>query len=172
MNHFKHDGKDYPNSNEEMEQISHFLIDESFADNHLPFREFLNCTELDFSIQSLDIVDQYLNVVRHNSESIDPSLFQWVCLRCGAYAGEVLRKNSDNSWQWVRNEVGIMIDPAIANFGKSIGYFCFLYNTDIRGFAFPVGKVEKYLQNGSEDSLSHFVKGIISIIKMKKASSQ
>lgn len=52
-------------------------------------REHLNPSLLDFSLESLHHIDEYLEVV-HKSAPIDDSDLMRVALRCGAYIGDAI----------------------------------------------------------------------------------
>ena len=83
--------------------IAQFLIDDTGSDLPTPFKEFLNPTKLDYSLESLKHVDSYLDQVRKKKRKLNDDQVTKVILRCGAYCGEVIRKNSkkDFYYSWI-----------------------------------------------------------------------
>ncbi len=74
----------------------------------------LNRKRLDFSVDSLHVVDDYLLVLheRHDQGKLDAKGDQLAVLRGGAYLGEVIRRNSDEQWHWVDYDEYMPSHPA------------------------------------------------------------
>jgi hypothetical protein len=81
-------------------------------------------------------------------------------LRAGAYVGEVIRRSSSTSapWHWLDYQQAAALRPTVASLGMSIGTAAVLF--DGQRFIFPLAKVNKYLENGSEDSV-HFYAQVV-----------
>lgn len=122
--------------------------------------EHLNVVRLDYSIDSLAEVNRYLDLVRldQNIESV----WNQVVLRCGAYVGEVIRKNSTNrEWHWLDYQNALKADrKSLEDFGYSIATAAVLYIAPA-SFCFPLAKVEKYLMNGPEDDVRFFAEAAV-----------
>jgi hypothetical protein len=133
-----------------------------FADSEKPTfgRELLDPSRLDFSIDSLKHVDEYLESIRA-AKGIDAN-WNTVVLRAGAYVGEVIRRNSAHTqWRWLDYDTARSLNPkSFDELGKNIGTAAVLYNGS--GFTFPLGKVAKRLKNGSEDSVFLYAEVILS----------
>ena len=129
-----------------------------------PGSEFLDASQLNFSVESLATVDKHLEVMRKKMRKknlADQSLIKFV-LRCGAYVGEVIRRNiKGKEYHWLDYEDAAKLDKSIAGYGKSLGTVGILWDGKT-GFTFPLNKVIKFFQNGSEDSVRAFAKVIIS----------
>ena len=54
----------------------------------------------------------------------------------------------------------VRVDPRLASLGKNLGTVAVLWDGKA-GFCFPLAKVGKFLQNGSEDSVSFFAQVIV-----------
>ena len=137
-------------------------LSQMFYEDSATFRrEHLDRRKLDFSLASLKHVNEYLEAVR-GAKDVEKTWNRTV-LRAGAYVGEVIRKNDVKvKWQWLDYEGAKMINPrAFESFGKSIATAAVLYDGK-DGFAFPLAKVEKYLNNGAEDDVYFFAEAIIS----------
>ena len=116
--------------------------------------DFLKNKELDFSYDSLKIVDQYLLEVRKTElDKLSNEQFTRIVVRAGAYVGETIRRNDKSKqWNWVDFENAQKINSKFFNDSeKSLSYAAVL--TDGQQFTFPLNKVIKFLNNGEEDSL-------------------
>jgi len=84
-------------------------------------------------------------------------------LRAGAYVGEVIRRNDKKTkWQWIDLETAKSLNPEFfRSMPKVIASAAILYNGK-SGFVFPLAKVEKYLENGSEDSVTSLAQVMLS----------
>jgi len=128
-----------------------------FEDNGFVGHRYLDRQRLDFSLESLDHVNKYLERMRATPDART----QWnrLILRTGAYVGEVIRKNDKRiSWRWLDYSGA----KSVETFGKSIGTAAVL-NDGKDGFVFPLAKVEKYLENGSEDNVHAFARVILTL---------
>jgi hypothetical protein len=121
--------------------------------------EFIDPRKLDFSVDSLKHVDEYLEAVR-SAKGIDSNLTV-VVLRAGAYVGEVIRRNSPKKkWTWLDFETAESVNPKLFDqLGKTLGTAAVLY--DGTEFLFPLGKVGKRIANGSEDSVFFYAKVVL-----------
>lgn len=125
-------------------------------------RAWLDHKRLDFSVESLKYVNQYLDHVRTTPELEQAQLYFITVLRAGAYTGEVIRKQDQTKkWVWLDFEAAKKVDPKFfSQYEKGeVGLMAVLY--DGEGFAFPIAKVQKYIQNGEEDDLSFFAQVIM-----------
>lgn len=145
----------YEDLTETIAAIGQFLIDDTDSDVPTPFKESLDSSKLDYSLESLRRVDSYLDKVRENREELSDEQFTKVILRCGAYCGEVIRKNSTKDFYWINYDTAIVADPRVKDFEKSAYTFYVLFS-EPQSFSFPLAKVGKYLDNGPEDSLYFF----------------
>jgi hypothetical protein len=92
-----------------------------------PCGEHLDAARLDFTVDSLAVVDAHLESVRARGLE----------------------------GQAVDYDEAVRLDPRLAALGKSPGTVAVLWDGK-DGFCFPLGKVGKYLQNGAEDSVKLF----------------
>lgn len=116
--------------------------------------DFLKNRKLDFSYNSLKIVDQYLIEIRKiGLDKLSNEEFTRIVVRTGAYVGKTIRKNDKSEqWNWVDFENTQKISPEFfKDSEKSLAYAAVL--TDGQQFTFPLNKVIKFLNNGEEDSL-------------------
>ena len=134
-----------------------------FEDDDTFGREHLDRRRLDFSVESLKHVNDYLEAIRKDKDVETQGVTRAkVVLRAGAYVGEVIRKNDKKvQWRWVDYDGARQVEPKFENFGKTIATAAVLYDGN-KGFVFPLAKVEKYLNNGAEDDVYFFAKVMMS----------
>jgi hypothetical protein len=119
-----------------------------------PGSELLDASRLDFTVESLELVDQHLETMRQRKLN-DQEMMCFV-LRCGAYVGEVIRRNAKGKqWHWLDYKGAAKLSEEIAAFEEDLGIVAILWDSD-GGFCFPLEKVLKYWENGSEDSVKFF----------------
>ena len=116
-----------------------------------PGVELLDTLRLDFTVESLRHVDDYLEAIAARARTDRET--QVIVLRCGAYVGEAIRRNSARSpiYHWLDYDEAIRLDNRVGSFGgKSLALMAVLWSGT--GFTFPLNKVGKFLENGREDS--------------------
>jgi hypothetical protein len=138
-----------------------FASPEVVADDPTPGTELLDPSRLDFTIESLGFVDDYLEQMRARGLDQDRDDYYKLVLRCGAYVGEVIRRNAKSkTYHWLDYKGGLLINKSIADFGESLGSAAILWDS-ATGLTFPLGKIQKFLDNGREDSVQFFAQAIL-----------
>jgi hypothetical protein len=125
-----------------------------------PGSESLNVARCNFSLESLRVIDAHLEGMRGRRLQ-SPELMKLV-LRCGAYVGEVVRRHASTAkpWHWITYEEAVRLDPRLASLGQTLGTAAVVWDGE-SGFCFPLARVGKYLEHGSEDSVHVFAQGIL-----------
>ena len=149
------DGQCYP--------ISTLLLDTQLRSEGMssdtPLKEYLQDEKLDYSLKSLAIIDAYLDFVRKKKKTLNDKDLSSIILRCGAYTGEVIKKNSKTKFTWMFYEDLVGKNKTLKDFGKSIlTHYILTYNNG--GMIFPMAKVEKYIAFGKQESL-HFYAHVV-----------
>jgi hypothetical protein len=138
-----------------------FALPEAVADDPTPGTELLDPSRLDFTVESLGFVDDYLDQMRKRNLEEGGDAYYKLVLRCGAYVGEVIRRNATGkTYHWLDYKGGLQISKRIADFGESLGSAAILWDS-ATGLTFPLGKVQKFLDNGREDSVQFFAQAIL-----------
>jgi hypothetical protein len=125
---------------------------------HLPARASRR-EKTGFSLESLKHVDAYLEVLHGKPPQGEDEIVR-VVLRCGAYVGEVIRKNSPDKMHWVAFKEAARYSAFAKGLGHSAGTAGILWR-DPENMCFPLAKVCKFLENGSEDSVYSFARVIL-----------
>jgi hypothetical protein len=144
--------KKLPTVDVELYELSKLL----FLDNETPVPnvDFFNSFDADYSLDSLKYIEDYLNSLRDSKEL--EGNYNLIVLRVGAYLGEVIRNNSNKDYHWYDFETGTKLQPIISDYGKSIATSAVLHSSKSGDTTFPINKVCKYIENGSDDSLVFF----------------
>lgn len=149
------------NLNSEMEGLSEMFFDN--PDSPTYKIEFLDKSKLDFSVESLDHVNAFLDSIHQKLKDVPDNKMNTLVLRTGAYLGEVIRKNSNHKKiQWISFEKASSLNSNIQDMGESIGPIGILQEENTLNFFFPLGKVLKYLHFGASEDLKEFAENTIS----------
>ena len=95
--------------------------------------ELLQADQFDYTVQSLGAMDQFLEKIR--TQMPDGQELAKFVLRCGAYVGEVIRRNAKKEWHWLDFDQAVLVSKQIKSFGRNLGCACVLWDTK-SGFVF------------------------------------
>jgi hypothetical protein len=138
-----------------------FASPELIADDPTPGSELLDPARLDFSLESLAFVDDYLEQMRNRKVDEEGDDYAKLVLRCGAYVGEVILRNAQGTtFHWLDYKGAVKVNKSIADFGESLGSAAALWDSE-EGLWFPLSKVQKFLDNGREDSVQFFAEVVM-----------
>lgn len=118
------------------------------------FVERLKRNELDYALQSLNAVDDYLAILHAERQGAFLQGWSKTILWAGAYLGEVIRRNASREYNWTD------FDEFTTEFPQSaqlLGSDRQLANTALLtfgngGFTLPINKVLKFIDLGREES--------------------
>lgn len=129
----------------------------------------LNVVALDYSVDSLRHVDGYLELLRQ--APLPPDQVLRVIIRCGAYAGEVIRRASPpSSCKWIPYEEAARLDPKFGKRPLGPENFAVLYHAN-GTVAWPFGKVWKRIGLGAQESVQAFAELVILLQNLPKDQS-
>jgi len=129
----------------------------------------LNTAALDYSVGSLRHLDGYLELLRQAPLPHDQILR--VITRCGAYAGEVIRRACPpSSCNWISYENAARLDARVGKRPPGPENFALLSFAN-GAIAWPFGKVLKRLSLGEAESVQAFAELMILIHNLPKDQS-
>lgn len=140
-------------NNEANQDLSVMLFDA--PDDPIRDHGFFSDKSMDFTIESLEILDDYLESLR--SDLPENEELVKITLRAGSYIGEVVRKHSSIKYNWLEFKEAEKLSPQINSLGFGLGTAAILW-AEPDNFVFPLAKVLKRLENGPEDSVHFFAK--------------
>jgi hypothetical protein len=121
-------------------------------------KELIDPSILDYSLGSLAHLENFLDLVRNDKLSDEQTAV--LVLRCGAYLGEVVRRQSQREFHWLRFDEAAKLSPQVNALGLSLGTSAVLFHLPDE-FTFPLSKVGKYIQNGEGESIRMFAAVLI-----------
>jgi hypothetical protein len=108
------------------------------GEGEIVYPQLLDRSQLDYSLPSLKVVDEYLTYLHENRpEQMDREWLKAV-LWGGAYVGEVIREYPDTT--------------RLLGEEKQLG-FCAHLTPGAGGFTLPVNKMLRFIHDGPEDSV-------------------
>jgi hypothetical protein len=128
------------------------------GDGDIVHPERLNRDQLDYSLASLQLVDEYLDHLHANHpEQLGPAWINAV-LWGGAYVSEVIRRNAPSQYDWVDYDDFVREHPHIARlFGEQKQLAnCAVLTPGSSTCTLPVNKVLRYIHDGAEHSVHYY----------------
>lgn len=125
--------------------------------NPICFSEKLSRDQLDLSLASLKLVDAYLLYVHQHQHELNDDEWASTVLYGGAYVGEVMRSATDDAFQWIDYDDYIVTNPDLQKLIPERNVeLCAALVTGEGGLCFPLQKIAKHIENGTEDSVVYF----------------
>jgi hypothetical protein len=146
-----------------VENIEPFFLEfaEAFRGNvpgngDIAFPDHLARDALDYSLDSLRVVDDYLTHLHDRNDELTELESNNTILWGGAYVGEVIRRNGSRPWGWIdyddymphRTKLKALIPE------RNICTCAFLASGPAR-MTMPLNKIARFIHDGSENSV-HF----------------
>ncbi len=148
-------------SNEPLEQLAELLVQDQIVCEMYLYKE-LDSKSLNYSVESLHIVDTYLSAV-HKIPPEEDDLVR-VILRVGAYVGEVIRRNASIDLNWLDFDEATQVSSLVSQLGKQASTLAVLW-AEPNSITFPLGKVQKFIEAGAEEGTHFFAKTILDKFK-------
>jgi hypothetical protein len=133
------------------------LIGEGTVEGGLPFPKWLKQRALDYSLDSLHVLDRYLDHLHANAEKIEDQQYTNVVLAAGCYVGEVMRRLTGDKYEWVNYEDYFPHHPELGDVPEGPGTGAVLVSPDGQSMRMPLNKIARYLEEGPENSTHFFV---------------
>jgi hypothetical protein len=126
--------------------------------NEIAFPEQLRREGLDYSFNSLALVDQYLTYVHEHAAEMDDEQWKPTVMRAGAYVGEVLRRASGYAWSWIDYEDYMPLHPDLQEMiPERTAATCAFVHNEKGSMRMPLAKVARYIDEGPENNVQYFV---------------
>jgi hypothetical protein len=142
---------------EQMQEVADFFTGRIKGEHEILCPEALNRKALEFSLESLRVVDSWLE--RLYQEGADPGSQEAAesIVWSGAYVGEVIRRNATRRYRWMRYQEYMASQPEGPR--KMIPYTFgtqFILTADGSGMTLPINKVCRWLAEGPENNLQYY----------------
>lgn len=152
------------NMDDFFQQYAEGFIGNMDGEGDIAYRNELNKQALDYSLNSLNEVNRYLQFLHHKKFNDANPEYQYVVVWCGAYIGEVIRKNAARRFHWVLYEDYMKNkDPNMRTLiPYTLGTHAFLVTAEGSYTTMPINKVARYLEEGEENNVHFYAAGDIS----------
>jgi hypothetical protein len=149
---------------ETFSQFAEAFLGKMIGQGDIPLRKKLNSSVLDYSPNSLNEVDHYLSLLYRNGVDTSSIEYQNVVVWCGAYIGEVIRRNAFVQYHWVHYEDHMKKkDPSLKNLiPYTLGTHALLVEIDNGYLTMPINKVARFLDEGEANNIHFYAAGDIS----------
>jgi hypothetical protein len=137
-----------------------FIGKATFAEGGIALVQHLPQARLDFSVESLHFLDEYLPHVAENLKVIDQQSITNTILGAGCYVGETIRRNSTIKFRWENYHDYFSTRPQLAAiFIEEIGTAAVLAAPD--QMTAPISKVVRFLYEGPENNIHFYATGYL-----------
>jgi hypothetical protein len=139
-------------------QFSEAFLGHMSGEGDIPYRNKIDTRILDYSPESLKEVDRYLKFLYQNSLEFSNVEYQNLIVWCGAYIGEVIRRNAIVEYHWIdyeehmknkdlntRNMIPLMLTT-----------HAFLVAIDSNYITMPMNKVARWLDEGESNNVHYY----------------
>jgi hypothetical protein len=138
---------------------SAFLGESSFEEGKVVFQASIPVAQKNYSIASLRYLDQYLDLLRSRKAELVGQNYTNTVLAAGCYLGEVIRRNTERSYQWLNYDDYFPKHPKIAALvSKGLGSAAVLADEGGR-MTMPLNKIIRYLEEGPENNTLFYAEG-------------
>ncbi len=142
---------------EMFDQFSQAFLGEMEGEGDVPYRDKINTISLNYSLDSLKEVDNYLKILHRQSEGISDTEYQNLIVWCGAYIGEVIRRNAAIEYHWIHYDdyMKNKSDSLRNTIPLSLTTHAFLLAIEFNYVTMPMNKVARWLDEGEANNV-HF----------------
>jgi len=131
-----------------------FVAGLPFEEGGIAFSDYIERPRMDYSIDSLLRLDQYLQLLHTRRREIEWQDQTNTVLAAGCYLGEVIRRNSELTFRWVNYYDHFPKYPQMmAVFPEGLGTCAVLVAEG--HVTMPINKIGRFIEEGPENS-THF----------------
>jgi len=158
---------------EMFDQFAEAFLGKMKGEGDIPLRDKLNTRSLDYSSRSLHEVNKYLKRIYRTNIDISSIEYQNVVVWCGAYIGEVIRRNATMEFHWIHYEDHMKDkDQNLKNLiPYTLGTHALLVSTNTGFVTMPIKKVAMFLEEGEANNVHFYASTDISRKKTPANSS-
>ena len=141
------------------EEFSEVFIGNISADDDIPHSAFLQRDKLDYTLESLKFIDEWLDVLYRNESELDDREWHLAVLRGGSYIGQVIRRNSPLKYGWVDYDDYVPSRPDLQKMiPERSTNTCALLVNERGSMTLPLNKVARFISEGPENNVAFYAK--------------
>ncbi len=130
----------------------------------IPLADKLDATKLDYSIESLKAIDEYLQPLYESSNSFDQNQVTNLIVWGGCYVGESIKRQSAKNFKWVNyhdymaqsEQARKLEESGILSYGP--GTSIILVSSD-SAMTLPLNKIARFIYEGPENNIHFYATG-------------
>jgi hypothetical protein len=136
-----------------------YFIKTAKGNESIAFRDKLDSKKLDYSFESLKVIDAYLEYLYKNRSKIGEHEEINTIVWGGCYIGEVIKRNSEKVFHWENYNTYIERNPKLKEI-ISYGPGTMVFLVDDRGaMTMPLNKVGRFIYEGPENNIHFYASG-------------
>ena len=134
---------------------SAFLRESEFEAGGLAYPARIDVAGLDYSLESLHLLDRYLEVVRNGRANLPQQTYTNTVLAAGCYLGETIRKNAPRTYTWRKYADYFPSYPKLMELvPEGLGSSAVLV-AENGAMTMPLNKIIRFIEEGPENN-THF----------------
>lgn len=143
--------------NEIFNQFARAFVGTITSDREIALPHLLPREVLDGTLQSLLLVDEYLNHIHRQRATISMQEWDTTVLWGGAYVGEVVRHTREGEFEWIDYDEYMPRHPNLIPLipERTVATCAFLLGPD-GSMSMPLNKVARFIEEGPENSVHFF----------------
>jgi hypothetical protein len=127
-----------------------------YLERELPSRDVLASDQLDYSMKSLELVDDWLARLHPRRWALSLEDYWCVSFGAGAYMGEVIRRHAPAAYEWRRWEDVAADNPDLPEYVPYEPPVAYLLVRNDGMSLLALTKAAKFLDDGADDSVWFF----------------
>ena|SRR5260221_10243539 len=157
-------GQEIKHLDDMFSQFSEAFLGSMTGEGDIAYRNKINISILDYSLESLKEVDRYLKVLYQNPLDNSSIEYQNVIVWCGAYIGEVIRRNAIVEYHWIHYDEHMKNkDSSLRDIiPLTLTTHAFLVTSNSNYVTMPMNKVARWLDEGESNNVHFYAAGDIS----------
>jgi hypothetical protein len=134
---------------------SAFLKESDFESGGLAFPARIDVSALDYTIESLHLLDKYLEAVRAGRALLPAQTYTNTVMAAGSYLGETIRRNAHRKYEWTNYSDYFPNHPKLMNMiSEGLGSAAVLVS-EKGAMTMPINKIIRFIEEGPENN-THF----------------
>lgn len=136
-----------------------FFVAGKWESESIAFPQHLKLSGLNYSIESLEVIDEYLTYLHENNSNIGDRELVNTVIWGGCYIGEVLKRHSEKTFHWENLQDYLDRYPHLKEI-LTPSYTTVVVLVDDRdAMTMPLNKVARFIYEGLENNITFYASG-------------
>ena len=140
-----------------LDDMSDVFLGNADVPGGIAFPEALNRTALDYSLESLHLLDKYLDVLHRRANEIEDETYTNTVVGAGSYLGEVVRRNAQREYRWSNYDNYFATRQNLTKIiPECLGTSAILVVPDTESMTLPLNKIVRYIDEGPDNNTHYY----------------